>query len=91
MSAAVREHVVFQNNSRGILIIFLSFLCCFTKIFLKSRVENVGIKKTPEASTQHYDSSVLIRSKELSTTGFIKVIILKAFTAYIGHFCAPFY
>lgn len=90
-SASAGAHVVFQDNSHGILIIFLSFLCCFTKILLTSRVESAGIKRTPDASIQHYDSSVLICSKELSTTGFIKVIILKAFTAYAGLFYAPFY
>lgn len=60
MSVSVGAHVVFQNNSHGTLITFLSFLCCFTKILLTSHVESAGIRKTPEASTQHYDFSVLI-------------------------------
>lgn len=75
----------------GILIIFLSFLCCSTKILLTNHVESAGIEKTPEANTQHYDSSVLICLKELSTTGFIKVIISEVFTAYTRFFCAPSY
>lgn len=61
-----------------------------TKILLTSHVESAGIKKTPEASTQHYDSSVLICSKELSPNVFIKVIILKAFTAYTRLFVHHF-
>lgn len=68
MSDSVWAHVASQDNSHGILIIFLSFLCCFTKVLLTSHVESAGIKETPEACTWHYDSSVLICLKELSTT-----------------------
>lgn len=46
-------------------------------------MESVGIMKTPKASIQLFE-------QELSTSGLIKPIILKAFIAYTRFFHATF-